>query len=500
MASPEEQERSRRCTIARNLWTGTNRALTHMLQSLTPQQWQMLREEGWLTFSSDPRPGELRLPGEMEKTFRSSPSNQFRPDQAGIYNDPQAGERLRQQDQQFRETWAAATGYRVTMRLETDQYQSKGALFLSANAHPMRAGTLNPNPPFFGMGTRVFLYAGPEDQSQQQAAEAERTPERAARLARDPVVGVPKRLEVTVKPRQKPFGAGTEPLRFRDLLPDLARTYSVQIISDAYWASSPRVGEPLSSGEGVSLYALLDRLAGRTHTWDHEEKVIRLRSRTWCFDRPREVPLRLVRRWKEIAEKQRLLPLEEYVRMATELTDAQIETLQDLEKEAGFPFGSLGAIGVQFARHALRLYASLTPAQRQSLWRREAVPVRAMSRPQQALFLAGLKERARRTDPPIPIDLARWSEGRFALAQDRLVRTILNQGGMSYFEPAPASDAGALGTGAARPAGVRIPDAIGTPVKEPPVRVDRVRFDFQYGPEQRQSVGLTVAPPGRARE
>jgi len=314
------------------------------------------------------------------------------------------------------------------------------------------------------------------------------------------VVGAPKKLEVTVKPRPKPFGAGTEPLRFRDLLPDLARTYGVQIVSDAYWASSPRVDEPLSSGGVVSLAAVLDRLAGRTYTWDHHGNVIRQRSRTWFFDRPREVPLRLVRRWKEIADKQRLLPLEEYVRMATELTDAQIETLQDVEKEAAFPFGSLGATGAQSARHALRLYASLTPVQRQALWRGAAVPVGALSRAQQALFLAGLKERARRTGPPIPLDLGRWTEGRFALAPERLVRTILNQGDMVYLQPAPGSAPGTPGSAAARPAGARLPVDFGTPVKEPPNRVDRVRFDFGYGPEQRQSVALLVAPPNSAEE
>src|SRR5207253_1144771 len=135
------------------------------------------------------------------------------------------------------------------------------------------------------------LYAGPEDLPQQQEWAAEQTPERLARMQQDPVVGVKKPFQLTVKPRRKPFGSGTLPLRWRDLLPDLARTYGVQFLSDAYWTSSPRADELPSSSEPAALFTLLDRLAGPTHRWDREDgghgeqhgsdakgRVIRLRS------------------------------------------------------------------------------------------------------------------------------------------------------------------------------------------------------------------------------
>jgi hypothetical protein len=212
--------------------------------------------------------------------------------------------------------------------------------------------------------------------------------------------------------------------------------------------------------------------------------LIRLRSRTWFFDRLREVPVRLVRHWKQIAVKQGLLPLDEYVAMATSLTDAQLGSLDQAIDQADLPFGSVEASAVDFTRHSLRLYASLSPGQRQALWRGRAIPFAEMTPPERALFLVGLKEQVRRQYQPIPVDLSHLADGSFALSTQPMVRTILNQGGSVYLQP--VGEAGGKG----RP----LPDEFGKPVNAAPARVDRVTFQFDYGDGERETYELMVAP------
>src|SRR5712692_1827290 len=129
------------------------------------------------------------------------------------------------------------------------------------------------------------------------------------------------------------------------------------------------------SSEPVSLFALLDRSAWWTHRWERRGKLIRLRARTWFFDRPREIPLRLVRRWKVLCDKYGALPLDDYVAMVTTLSDGQLDSMALVNYFVGLPpilspYGS--------TRSAVRLYASLTPAQRQSLAQGGAVRLSEM--------------------------------------------------------------------------------------------------------------------------
>lgn len=494
LQSPEERAREQRSQDALQLWTPANRALTRLVGRMTPAQWAALREEGWIDFCTDPQPGEQRLPLEAENAFRARQTEPLPPQgPAGV--DARIQEAQRQADQKAREDWASASGFRVTVRFDADRFASGGGLWLTASAFPLCSSQPIPPSPMESDGwRRLFLYAGPEDLVQQQAQAAELTPERQAKLAQHPVLGIKKSFQPAIKPRRKPFGPGTIPLRLQELLPELARTYGVQFLSDAYWTSSPRVLDLASSGEPAALFWLLDRLAGPTHRWDHEANIIRLRSRTWFFDRPREVPLRLVRHWKEVGERQGPLPLEEYVQMATALTDAQLETLDEVAEQAELPFGSLDAGGAQFGRHALRLYGSLSPAQQQVLWRGGAIPVTEMKPAQRALFLAGVKELVRRWYQPVPTDLGRWGEGSFALGSSRLVRTVLDEGGSVYLQPVTPAAAGGRTAPAAAGGKPHVPEEIGTPVAAPAARVDQLHFEFRYGAGLKKSVDLVVAP------
>src|SRR3954464_14055411 len=103
------------------------------------------------------------------------------------------------------------------------------------------------------------------------------------------------------------------------LLPELARTYGVDFIADSYWSSAPALGLGSLPQEPTALYALLDDAAGSHHRWDRVPtkwvggSLIRLRSRTWFLDRPREIPLRYVRRWREEMARRGSVSLEAYL-------------------------------------------------------------------------------------------------------------------------------------------------------------------------------------------
>ena len=101
--------------------------------------------------------------------------------------------------------------------------------------------------------------------------------------------------------------------RLRDLLPDLARTYDVPIIADAY--TTTMIGLVLREGlptEPTALFVLQDNLAGFSYRWDYRDRLIRLRSRTWFLDRPREIPADVPA--ADAVEQARELPLDDDAR------------------------------------------------------------------------------------------------------------------------------------------------------------------------------------------
>src|SRR5205823_4262654 len=96
-------------------------------------------------------------------------------------------------------------------------------------------------PALFGdrLGSSLFLGANPAD-PQQMASE--NTAQRLADLEKDPVVGVKRPFKADVKPYRDPFGLGIGTrIHFSDLLPELARTYHVHFIADAYGGTLDRL-------------------------------------------------------------------------------------------------------------------------------------------------------------------------------------------------------------------------------------------------------------------
>jgi hypothetical protein len=368
---------------------------------------------------------------------------------------------------------------------------------LTASTRPIGSGA---PVGWFGTGQEITISAAPADYLLEQAAY---TLQRRAALQRDPVVGVKKPFGPKAKPgsyRGWPDDGDTWLLR--DLMPELARTYGVQFISDAYWDNAAVVEAQALAAQPTPLFAVLDGERTRdTHHWDRKGDLIRLRSRTWFLDRPREVPLPLVHRWQDLIRARGALSLEEYMAMTTALTDDQLYALDDVVYQTDLPDDLREVAG---ARHALRLYASLSSAQRKALWQGGTMPAQQMTPPQRALFRAALQENLASGSR-----WEQWPDWTFSLTHERFIRTRSQREGSAKYddepETPPQEDPAA---GAEAP-----PDASSVPTAEteaPPGfssvttaapnsttlhSVTHVEFQFQYGPEKRASFSLTIASP-----
>src|SRR5207247_230484 len=111
-ASAKERRRVEEWSVAHQLAPPVNRTLALLLGRFTPSQWAALRQNRPLRFSTDPRPGELLLPDETARAFRSAHPSMY--DGWG-YGDTEFAEKERQKQREMETEWAAAPGYQVTI-------------------------------------------------------------------------------------------------------------------------------------------------------------------------------------------------------------------------------------------------------------------------------------------------------------------------------------------------------------------------------------------------
>jgi hypothetical protein len=258
---------------------------------------------------------------------------------------------------------------------------------------------------------------------------------------------------------------------------------------------------PVSSPEPVALFALLDRLTGVHHRWEYRDRLLRLRHRTWFLERPRELPLRMVRKWLEAFEREGALRWEDVVEARTTLTDAQRASLgEDRMERLGLPWD----FGGQGTGSAPLLFEALTQEQRQRLRQGRALRMAEMTSRQQNLFLERLRQgnRYHLSVHLPPITISDWSAARFSLKRERLLRTREAQGGLIRYRHQPAPSPRTAPTpNPVSPPRARQPGASGT-TRSPaaaegsrPYLVHRLRFEFQYTPEWRLTEEITVAAP-----
>src|SRR5262249_18380235 len=154
-----------------------------------------------------------------------------------------------------------------------------GSITLRMSAAPRRSGAPAPLPASNTAGTSLLLWSNTAEWLQEQS---DATPERQAVLERDPLVGSKKPFQPRGKGREYSFDPELESAsRFWDLLPDLARTYRVDILADAYSAGAYRASLPALTSEPRALFQLLDEALRSSHRWEHQGTLVCLRSRTW---------------------------------------------------------------------------------------------------------------------------------------------------------------------------------------------------------------------------
>jgi hypothetical protein len=476
--TPERQAERRGLEAIHRLSSPLSRALMRVAGRLTPAQWATLRAGEPLMLSTEPKAGEQPLPPEIAQALRSAPLKQY-PVGPILNGPPEAEAQLRQAQQEQQKRWAAATGYRIRVTPASRYFKVNGSQVLNLSVQPLGAGDSS----FGGGDTLLSIAAGGHDGLQHLA---EATPERRAALAKDPVLGVRKPFKPQRPPSPQLFGPNSSGTGWflRDLLPDLARVYNVQFIADAYGDGPVVDPETLAMDREPALWELLHRYTGSGYHSDREGNLIRLRSRNWFLDRPRELPQRIVLRWKTQYEQRGALPLEELLHGATTLRDEQLLDLEFLGGKIGVPVLSsdLQPLSQSWSRQALRLYAALSAAQRQTLGEGKPLPVARLLPDQRRLFLSVLKEQNRLRVPALPLDQA--EAGALTMTTERRIRVrapgdpdrelLLEPDGPSA-SPTPAT-----------------PASPAAPVRFP---VQTISLEFQYAPDRAETVSIVAAAP-----
>jgi hypothetical protein len=502
----KEGRQMRRASTAYGLRSPVNRTLALLVGRLSPQQWAALRQGRALLYSNDPRRGEQLLPAEISQAFRSARPSM---DDTWRYGDAEYAEKERQKQRNMEVEWAAASGYRVTVRLDAERFQRQGSLALRAYVTPLRPTAGPPSAYAQAEGASLQLSAEPAEPGSQAEDDS---PERRAALEKDPLLGARKRFQRQPKPRSEPDSSPNPNFTsLQKLLPDLARSCSLNLIADAYTVD--RTSFPIPSADPTPIYVLLDRITEHGYRWDRKGDLIRIRDRAWFFARPRSVPIRMIRHWNALLAGGSDPPLAEYAATAAALTDDQLEQLPGLVRRGDDVF----LLEMVQARHALRLYASLTPLQQEALGRGQPVPAAAMTPAQRELFVAPWREReqARDRDEPSPEPSAPSAPplgpiSGFALSAERMIVTAEKMGDMTHFrwerapDPGPsraasgeratpaASRAATPPSAGAAPRGRRT----GRPGTSNTTRrtLARVHFRFLYAPNVEDGADVSVAP------
>lgn len=174
-------------------------------------------------------------------------------------------------------------------------------------------------------------------------------------------------------------------------------------------------------GKPKPVVRVLDQVASALeYEWSKQGNVIRLRSRTYSFDRAEEVPARVLKPWLKEAARGALAPAEDLdaaARIATALNDRQCRGLRDFWEwyAEDLPSPDQGAAHFVYQhRYALRFWSSLHAAQRQSMLEGAPIPLRALSATQREAFVRTLAtsgddrvwwEMPERRSIPTPADL-----------------------------------------------------------------------------------------------
>ncbi len=365
----------------RALSSPIGRSMLGVLDSLSPGQWNLLRSDRPLVFSSDPKEGELPLPASIQNQLRTGTPGFPLPKALFRALGPQVEQGIGQAERMMQNRWNQATGFKVTVHLNLN-IGSQPLGLLRVNPAPLGEGDAGPQ------GDALFGMAGLQIMGVPSLAEepTEDPAAREARLAADPVLGKKAKLALP-KPEAAPGPLAIlgQQHRVADVLPAVEKAFGMRLISDAYNRQAMSLVPPLGEGE-IPLYRVLDTLAGTSRRWERDGHTIRFRSRTWAHDRRAEIPVRYMRRWLDARDKKGGFGLDDMAEIAALLRDEQVDSLMFSALEAGAK-DFTDFVMISANRNILRFYGKLIPPQRRTLLAGAPILVRDLFPYQQALLL-----------------------------------------------------------------------------------------------------------------
>lgn len=298
---------------------------------ITPAHWNALARGRILQFSTSPRPGDFPLPAGVAQRLlqlnrsRESPPNPRPPDGVSV--------RL----------WITFTTSEVTLYCFRDftfpqGWAREGGMLATSNGR-----YLPPSPP--------------DD------------PKLLAKWRSDPLLKLARPFGVDPRkaaPRKRPSPSGVTFLHLYEILPELAEAYGINLISDAYWAQPFWVQPPAVPAE-APLYEVLRKYVAGVADWTKDGAHLRVRSRTWFYDRSAEIPQRVIRTWSEKLRRERRTTLESEAALALSLRDEQRSHFLAGLQEEGVYLHEEDSHHQEGSREILRAYASLSESQQQLL-------------------------------------------------------------------------------------------------------------------------------------
>jgi hypothetical protein len=240
------------------------------------------------------------------------------------------------------------------------------------------------------LGGTVGVYRHPIPAAPDEAAEADR-------WRTDPVLTAPRSLELPPAPRQvRRVQRGP---RVYELLPVMAETYGFNVVADAYGLQRQPPQLP-GRIENAPAYAVLNGFVFPGSEWERSASWVRVRSRTWYFDRLSEPPQRLIDTWRAALVQRRSLTLDEAGLLMVQLRDSQVSPFIARMKEHGIHLGASGMATFGGNAEALRAYGLLPSRARELLQQGQSVRIGGAP-PGTLAWLSRAVDRQERDRPPV---------------------------------------------------------------------------------------------------
>lgn len=251
----------------------------------------------------------------------------------------------------------------------------------------------------------------------------------AARWGGDPLLGARRSFKMAPLEPGVDLARTRTMRRLHEVLPELARTFGVNIIADAYLGQR-LPPQPPNTAQELPLYEVLNRHALPSGEWTREGDFLRVRSHTWYFDRLSDIPDPVVREWAAHLRRLRRLDLEHATRLVLLLRDEQLLELGSRLREEGVYLGDgpLSLISELSGgdKDVLRAYGTLPPRQQKSLQAGGELPLEQLPPASRRWLEAALEQLERERDTGVAGGLP---PGALSLRTDRVERTVTSNDG-----------------------------------------------------------------------